>query len=875
MYDSVLLKIKSLYLTYKKYIYKIFIPMAIIFIIFFQGLDYIKNVNIAKALYIIYTFPKYKILLFIFGGLFSIFIKSFYDYIIVGYIKEDIPLINVFKISWLVNTFNNILGFEGIRGIDLRTKLYRRDKTSKAKLSYLNFLQASSSITGLSFLTIIYLLKILTEKSILNEYPWIFVGIAAVIIYLPLYFLGDRIPYFKYNILKNQEDMSFSFLSKVKLSLVSLTEWIVVGSFFVIIVSNFDGSIDISKVFIIFIISAIGGIVSFIPGGFGAFDLMALVGLQIIGFGKEESLVALVFYRLFYYLAPWIIGMTISIIGVVVSKGIKGETLKRYLGRYISKWQRFWEWPGQYKVLNDFTSWILSIFIFLSGLLLIVSALTPSIAVRFKFASYFLTIPLMEISHRISIILGLILIVLSREIKYRVKRAYRMTLWILIISSVLTFIKGLDYEEFIALIVVALLLWASRFSFYRKSIPLKWSTIILFIIITGTLISTYTFLGYPLHLDLLKEGNGLIQLFTAREDYIYNGLLTFLTAWMFLSFWFGFRPKKIFKRALEEDDIVKVNKFLEKYSGNYLTHLIFLGDKNLFWYKDDKVLIPFSNIRDKLVVLGDPLGEREYFKEAINEFMKYGDKYGYNAVFYQVKEENLSLYHDNGYHFFKLGEEALIDLETFDLKGSSKKPLRNAKNRFEKEGYRFEIINPPLSEDLLNKLKIVSDSWLGDRKEMGFSIGWFDREYINRSSIAVIKDDNGDVLAFATLMPSYDDDKTLSVDLMRFDPNSTYGMMDAIFLNLIDYAKDKGCERFNLGMAPLSNVGESDFAHREERLAKFVYNNGRYWYGFKGLRNFKEKFEPDWESRFLAYPSSAFLPSLLLDVALLISKKKR
>lgn len=132
--------------------------------------------------------------------------------------------------------------------------------------------------------------------------------------------------------------------------------------------------------------------------------------------------------------------------------------------------------------------------------------------------------------------------------------------------------------------------------------------------------------------------------------------------------------------------------------------------------------------------------------------------------------------------------------------------------------------------------------------------------------------DHDKIIAFATIMPVYDE-VSISVDLMRFDHNACpNGTMDALFVNLISWSKQQNYKYFNLGMAPLSNVGLSPFAHEQEKLANFVYKFGNHWYKFSGLRNYKEKFHPDWEPRYLAYPKFISLPTLLIELTILISK---
>ena len=72
-------------------------------------------------------------------------------------------------------------------------------------------------------------------------------------------------------------------------------------------------------------------------------------------------------------------------------------------------------------------------------------------------------------------------------------------------------------------------------------------------------------------------------------------------------------------------------------------------------------------------------------------------------------------------------------------------------------------------------------------------------------------------------------------------------------------------------MAPLSGFEQSPVARLWNRLGMFVYKHGETIYGFQGLRTFKEKFHPTWESRYLVYPGGLRLPQILADVAALVA----
>ena len=49
-----------------------------------------------------------------------------------------------------------------------------------------------------------------------------------------------------------------------------------------------------------------------------------------------------------------------------------------------------------------------------------------------------------------------------------------------------------------------------------------------------------------------------------------------------------------------------------------------------------------------------------------------------------------------------------------------------------------------------------------------------------------------------------------------------------------------------------------------------AFRHGEHFYNFQGLRQFKEKFEPLWEPRYLASPGGLALPRVLASLATLI-----
>ena len=190
--------------------------------------------------------------------------------------------------------------------------------------------------------------------------------------------------------------------------------------------------------------------------------------------------------------------------------------------------------------------------------------------------------------------------------------------------------------------------------------------------------------------------------------------------------------------------------------------------------------------------------------------------------------------HDMGYDFLKLGQDALVKLDEFSLAGNKNKSKRQAVSRIDKAGYTFSIETPPFTDELFKELKEVSDEWLNGKKEKGFAVGYFNKEYMEMDKIAIVRNSEGEIKAFANIMPMYDGNKTLSIDLMRFKNIELNGIMDFIFVNLFEYGKENGYEFFNLGLVPLADVGESNYSFIREKIAYQIFNNGNLFIHLRG-----------------------------------------
>jgi len=240
-------------------------------------------------------------------------------------------------------------------------------------------------------------------------------------------------------------------------------------------------------------------------------------------------------------------------------------------------------------------------------------------------------------------------------------------------------------------------------------------------------------------------------------------------------------------------------------------------------------------------------------------------------VFYGISSGMIPYVMDLGLRFFKIGEEGIVDLESFSISGSKARGLRGGVNRVQRAGVTFRILEIDEVSRRIAELRSVSDEWLAQKNtsEKCFSIGFFQEAYVTRFRCAVAEQE-GSIIGFANIFESRSRYE-LSVDLMRYRNDVPNGVMDFLFIKLFEWGRDHGYKTFSLGMAPLAGLPKNPLAPYYAKLANVVYRHGGHFYNFDGLRKYKDKFNPTWQPRYLACPSGLYLPIVLSNVSTLIS----
>ncbi|EPC52026.1 lysyl-tRNA synthetase, partial [Lacticaseibacillus paracasei subsp. paracasei Lpp123] len=786
-----------------------------------------------------------SLLILLVVGLIAVTPMLTYDFVITELLPGHYKPAYVIKSGWIVNTFTNIAGFGGLLGASLRANFYHEKASQKQVLFAISkiamFLLAGLSLWSMIGIVVIFVFGIGAEFA--NYWVWL-VGGAA---YFPLLMIISHVrdsEFFADMPLKRQ----------LRLTLGSFLEWGGCAAFFLLIGYFLEAPIPLSSVLPLFMVANVIGVISMVPGGLGSFDVLMIVELGQLGLDSSAAVVWLLFYRLFYYVIPFLIGA-----------GLFAQDAGKRLNAYLEGL------PVQ--LIRKAAFGFLVVFLYFSGIMLLLRGVAPDLAFQNTLYQRLYPYTFLFLDRVTNVIVAFLILGFGRGIASRVKRAYWPTVIVLIVAMVASLREDnhLRFIVFLILVVIALIL--TRRELTRDRLALSWGNKLIDGAVFGLTFIFYAFAVFYNAPAIHHRHVPDVFLFPSERMFFTTLIGVMLAALtVYLIFRYLSAPTKSLADPYDE---ARLKAVVAKFGGNEVSHLGLMRDKSLHFYQvdgEDRVFFLFKKKADKLIVMGEPVGDETQIPAAIADFMKQADDQDMSLVFYEINESLTMKLHEFGFDFMKFGEEGYVDVTTFTLAGTKRKGERALMHKFEREGYSVELLKPPFDDALLDDLQTVSDSWLDGRSEKGFSLGFFDRHYLNQAPIAVVRAPDGKIVAFATDMPTGNNEVT-SIDLMRSSADAPSGIMDEVFIHLFELAKDRGFKYFNMGMAPLANVGTSSYSFIEEKIAHLVYEYGYRFYGFQGLRSYKNKYVTEWVPKYVAYRKRTSLLFTLLQIMMVVNQK--
>lgn len=295
---------------------------------------------------------------------------------------------------------------------------------------------------------------------------------------------------------------------------------------------------------------------------------------------------------------------------------------------------------------------------------------------------------------------------------------------------------------------------------------------------------------------------------------------------------------------------------LEKYGGESEEFFkLWPHDKQYFFDETGQSGLAFHVYRGVALCIGDPIGDKSRYSSLLSDFNNLCFHNDWVPSMIHVSENHLGLYEKHGFAMQKLGQEAVVDIEHFENELKTSKYFRQILNRFNKHGYTYELLSPPHHDAVIDRLKSVSDEWLGKggRSERGLAMGYFTNEYLQMCKIAVARDAANTIQAFANIVPAHFNQTDATYDMLRQGNKALSNINDFLLMNLIEELHKDGYKTLNMGLSPLAGLNDDESKTILDNVLKFAYNNGDMFYSFSGLHRFKSKYEPKWQDKYVGY----------------------
>lgn len=327
----------------------------------------------------------------------------------------------------------------------------------------------------------------------------------------------------------------------------------------------------------------------------------------------------------------------------------------------------------------------------------------------------------------------------------------------------------------------------------------------------------------------------------------------------------------------------RARELASRYGNRATVHFALGADKRYYWSESGRAVVAYRVTRGVALVLGDPIGPAEEYAPLLRSFLAYCRKQDWPAALYEASSEIVALCRVWKLPAYKIGEEAMIDVEQFTLQGKRGAPVRHAIARAKRAGLTVRCWHgETLPETVFAGMRRISSTWLAQRggcAQMGFSMGHFPEDWTPDLLTVVALDAQDEVQAFLTWTPLYAGNGW-ALDNMRRSSETPPGAMEWLIAYSIEWAREQECKRMSLGLAPLAGLGGkraglSFFAALWERGANFLHRKGVVLKQYRSLYAFKDKFQPLWEPRYLVIERQQSFPHILFALASVFGGDKR
>lgn len=315
------------------------------------------------------------------------------------------------------------------------------------------------------------------------------------------------------------------------------------------------------------------------------------------------------------------------------------------------------------------------------------------------------------------------------------------------------------------------------------------------------------------------------------------------------------------------DDHARAAAIVAEHARDSLDPFALREDKSFFFTEGG--LIAYRTLGATAIVAGDPVGPPGAAATILAGFNAYAAQRGWTVVMTGASTRFLEDYRRLGFQTLRIGEEALVDPQTFTLEGRAIRKVRQSVTRLSRLGWSIDLARGgQLSAATMQQAGRLESDWRAEQARLhGFAMTlgrlWGADEDV-RSLYVLAREPGGELRAFLRFAEY---ERGLSLDVMRRAPGTPNGLNEAMVVAALVHARDQRLAAVSLNFAGFAHVmGTEPLPTWRQRVARWLLNRAHGRFQLERLVHFNDKFGPRWEPRHLVYTGRVSLPAAALRV---------
>ena len=292
-------------------------------------------------------------------------------------------------------------------------------------------------------------------------------------------------------------------------------------------------------------------------------------------------------------------------------------------------------------------------------------------------------------------------------------------------------------------------------------------------------------------------------------------------------------------------------------------------DKSVIFAPGHTAAVTYRVLANVSLASADPIGPPAAWPAAIAAWLAEARTFGWFPAVLSASEEGAQAYAAAGLRALPIGDEAIVDVDTFTVEGPTMQPIRQAVHRVQRAGYTISVHrHGVLTAEQLAEMSRCAHDWRGEDTERGFSMALGRLgDPADSGCVAVLaRDRDGRLRGLLSMVPW--GRRGLSLDLMRRDRTAENGLVEAMVVALVNASRDElGVRHLSLNFAMFrgvfsaaERVGAGPVVRLSSRVLTFA---SRFWQ-IETLYRSNARYLPRWIPRYLCYDSSLTLTRVAL-----------